>query len=81
MAGWEPALIDIHGVHWTGPDSYAFYDGTVRYEQYEVNMAAKVTTLSVLWYIDMWYMGGYTLLVGARHSHECACAHGCLQLA
>ncbi|KAF6262168.1 aminotransferase class V [Scenedesmus sp. NREL 46B-D3] len=41
MAGWEPAMIDIHGAHWTGKDSYTFYDGAVRYEQYEVSMAAK----------------------------------------
>jgi hypothetical protein len=42
MLEWEPATIDIHGAKWTGQGSYALYDGAVRYEQYEVNMAAKV---------------------------------------
>ncbi|WIA32612.1 hypothetical protein OEZ86_003415 [Tetradesmus obliquus] len=40
-SGWEPAMIDIHGAQWTGPSSYELYDGAVRYEQYEVSMAAK----------------------------------------
>jgi hypothetical protein len=53
MAGWEPALIDIHGAQWTGPDSCAFYDGAVRYEQYEANMAAKVIHCSGMWCIYM----------------------------
>jgi hypothetical protein len=35
-------VIDIHGAQWTGPSSYELNDGAVRYEQYEVNMSAKV---------------------------------------
>eukprot|EP00879_Flechtneria_rotunda_P013191 GHRR01013776.1.p1 GENE.GHRR01013776.1~~GHRR01013776.1.p1 ORF type:complete len:440 (+),score=145.36 GHRR01013776.1:194-1513(+) len=41
-AAWEPAIIDIHGASWTGPGSYELVESAERYEQYEVNMAAKV---------------------------------------
>jgi hypothetical protein len=35
-------MIDIHGAEWRGRDSYSLVAGAARYEQYELNTAAKV---------------------------------------
>jgi selenocysteine lyase/cysteine desulfurase len=42
VAGWEPAMIDVHGARWLGLDSYELVQGAAAYEQYEVSFAAKV---------------------------------------
>lgn len=46
MAGWEPAMIDIHGAEWLGPDSYRLVDSAEQYEQYELNFASKVSNMT-----------------------------------
>lgn len=41
--GWEPSMIDIHAARWVTADAYRLLDSAERYEQYEVNFAAKVS--------------------------------------
>lgn len=35
-------MLDIHGALWQGPSTYSLVDSAERYEQYELNFAAKV---------------------------------------
>jgi hypothetical protein len=38
-------MIDIHGAEWLGPELYRLVESAERYEQYEVNFAAKVRSM------------------------------------
>lgn len=42
MQGWQPATLDNHGAEWVSQDKYELREGAVRYQQYEINFAAKV---------------------------------------